>query len=53
MRKMIEVMSALTKPQKEAQEMSGSVMELAEENKQPRGSRAREETVRAKNACVG
>ena len=52
-KKMSEVMSALTKSEKEAQEMSGSVMELAEEIKQLRVSRAREETVRAKAACVG
>ena len=50
---MTEVMSALTKSEKEAQEMSGSVMELAEEIKQLRVSRARGETVRAKTACVG
>ena len=50
---MSEVMSALTKSEKEAQEMSESVMELAEELKQMRVSRAREETVRAKAACVG
>ena len=46
-------MSALTKSQNEAQEMSESVKELAEELKQLRISRAREETVRAKWACVG
>ena len=50
---MSEVMSALTKSEKEAQEMSESVMELAEELKQLRVSRAREGTVRAKSACVG
>ena len=50
---MSEVMSALTKSQNEAQEMSESVMELAEELKQLRVSRAREETVRAKAASVG
>ena len=52
-KKMSEVMGALTKSEKEAQEMSGSVMELAEELKQLRVSRAREETVRVKAACVG
>ena len=52
-KKMSEVMSALTKSEKEAQEMSESVMELAEELKQLRVSRAREEPVRAKAACVG
>ena len=52
-KKMSEVMGALTKSEKEAQEMSESVMELAEELKQLRVSRAREETVRAKAACVG
>ena len=50
---MTEVMSALTKSQKEAQEMSDYVTKLAEEIKQLRVSRAREETVRAKWACVG
>ena len=40
-KKMSEVMSALTKSEKEAQEMSGSVKELAEELKQLRISRAR------------
>ena len=49
---MSEVMSALTKSEKEAQEMSGSVMELVEEIKQLRVSRAREETVRVKAASV-
>ena len=53
MAKMTEVMGALTKSQKEAQDMSGSVMELAEEIKQLRASRAREETVRAKAASAG
>ena len=48
-----EVMSALTKSQKEAQEMSDYVTKLAEEIKQLRVSRAREETVRAKEACAG
>ena len=51
--KMTEVRSILTKSQKEAQEMSDCVTKLAEEIKQLRCSRAREETVRAKNACVG
>ena len=50
--KMTEVMSALTKSQKEAQEMSDYVTKLAEEIKQLRVSRSREETVRAKGACV-
>ena len=50
---MSEVMSALTKSEKEAQEMSESVTRLAEELKQLRVSRDREETVRAKAACVG
>ena len=50
---MTEVTSALTKSQKEAQEMSDSVTKLAEEIKQLKVSRAREETVRAKGACVG
>ena len=50
---MTEVMSALTKSQKEAQEMSDYVTKFAEEIKQLRVSRAREETVRAKRACVG
>ena len=50
---MTEVIITLTKSQKEAQEMSGYVMELAEEIKQLRVSRAREETVRAKVASVG
>ena len=50
---MTEVMSALTKSQKEAQDMSDYVTKLAEEIKQLRGSRDREETVRAKWACVG
>ena len=50
---MSEVMSALTKSQNEAQEMSESVTKLAEENKQLRVSRARDETVRAKAASVG
>ena len=49
---MTEVMSALTKSQKEAQEMSDYVTKLAEEIKQLRVSRSREETVRAKGACV-
>ena len=53
MTKTTDVMNAQTKSQKEAQEMSGSVMELAEEIKQLRVSRAREETLRAKAACVG
>ena len=52
-KKMSEVMDALTKSQKEAQEMSESVTRLAEEIKQLRVSRARDETVRAKAACVG
>ena len=51
--KMTEVRSILTKSQKEAQEMSDCVTKLAEEIKQLKGSRAREETVRAKGACVG
>ena len=51
--KMTEVMSTLTKSQKEAQEISDCVTKLAEEINQLRGSRAREETVRAKGACVG
>ena len=51
--KMTEVISTLTKSQKEAQEMSDYVTKLAEEIKQLRVSRAREETVRAKGACVG
>ena len=50
---MSEVMSALTKSEKEAQEMSESVMEFAEELKQLRVSRARDEPVMAKAACVG
>ena len=45
---MTEVRSTLTKSQKEAQEMSDCVTKLAEEIKQLKGSRAREETVRAK-----
>ena len=49
---MTEVMCTLTKSQKEAQEMSDCVTKLAEEIKQLRVSRAREETVRAKAACV-
>ena len=49
---MTEVRSILTKSQKEAQEMSDCVTKLAEEIKQLKGSRAREETVRAKAACV-
>ena len=53
MAKLTVVMSAMTKSQKEAQEMSDSVTKLAEEIKQLRISRAREETVRAKAACVG
>ena len=51
--KMTEVRSTLTKSQKEAQEMSDCVAKLAEEIKQLKCSRAREETVRAKGACVG
>ena len=51
--KMTEVMSTLTRSQKEAQEMSDYVTKLAEEIKQLRVSRARKETVRAKEACVG
>ena len=50
---MIEVMSALTKSQKEAQDVSGYVMELTEDIKQLRVSRAREETLRSKAASVG
>ena len=50
---MTEVMSTLPKSQQEAQEMSDYVTKLAEEIKQLRVSRAREETVRAKGACVG
>ena len=46
---MTEVMSTLTKSQKEAQEMSDYVTKLAEEIKQLKGSRAREETVRQRN----
>ena len=50
---MTEVMSTLTKSQKEAQEMTDYVTKLAEEIKQLRGSRAREETVRATGAYFG
>ena len=46
-------MNTLTKSQKESQEMTDYVTKLAEEIKQLRGSRDREETVRAKGACVG
>ena len=52
MAKMTEVMSVLTKSQKEAQEMSDSATKSAEKIKQLSVSRAREETVRAKAACV-
>ena len=50
---MTQVMRALLLSQKEAQEISDSVTKLAEEIKQLRVSRAREETVRAKVPCVG
>ena len=48
-----EVTSALDKSQTYAQEMSDYVTKLAEEIKQLRTSRAREETARAKEACDG
>ena len=51
--KMTEVVSAMTKSQTEAQEMSDSVTNVAEEIKQLRVSRAMKETVRAKVPCVG
>ena len=51
--KMTEVMSTLTKPHNEAQEMSDYETKLAGKIKQLRVSRDREETVRAKGACVG
>ena len=51
--KMTEVKSALKKSQKDAQEMSNSVTKLTEDIKQLRASRTREETVIAKEACVG
>ena len=50
---MTEVMRTLTKSQKEAQEMPDYVTKLAEEFKQLRVNRDREEKVRAKGACVG